>query len=191
MEILEKHRGYIIGLLLIVIGVGLYLIYRQPTEKREKTVKQDGAVVVDIAGAVKKPGIYSFPEGARIVDALKKAGGLTKRADLDKIGEEINQATLLEDEQKLFFPFKAKVARAPSASVAGTSTSSSPVTGKVNINTASASDLDTLPGIGPAYASRIIEYRQANGGFKSVDQLEEVSGIGPKTLAKLRDLVTI
>jgi len=189
---LERYRFYIIGVLLVVIGLGVFLIYRQPATKRKEAIGRGREVVVDIAGAVKRPGVYTFQEGARVVDALKKAGGLTKKADLDRIGEEINQATLLEDEQKLFFPFKVEAVKTSATSqVAGSSSSSPQITGKININTANASELDSLPGIGPAYASRIINYRQAHGSFKSIDQLEEISGIGPKTLEKLRDLVTI
>ena len=195
-QILEKYRFPIIGFLLIVIGVGVFLIYRGKTEKVSHSSDSTGGgrVVVDVAGAVKKPGVYSFEEGARIRDAIEKAGGFIKKADLEKIAEEINQAAFLEDEQKLFLPLKTSpVAQVSTGSSSGQTAgaSSSNISGKVNINKASPAELESLPGIGPAYAGRIIEYRQQHGSFSSIEQLEEVSGIGPKTMASLRDLVTI
>jgi competence protein ComEA len=192
---LEKYRFLIIGFLLIVIGVGIFLIYNGKTEKISPSPDStgEGKIVVDIAGAVKKPGVYSFEEGARVRDAIERAGGFIKKADLEKIAEEINQAGFLEDEQKLFLPFKTFSMAGASTDSSGqvATANSSRVSGKVNINKAGSAELESLPGIGPAYATRIIEYRQQQGSFSSVEQLEEVSGIGPKTLASLRDLITI
>jgi len=187
---LEKYRFYIITILVIVISIGFYLIYSKPN-KQQKTQNQE-KIIVDIAGAVKKPGVYSFISGARIMDVIKKAGGYQKKADLDQIAQDINQAEILEDEQKIIIPFKVGQ-QTQAGQVAGTESSSSTtsVSGVVNINSATAEQLDSLPGIGPAYADRIIQYRQANNGFKTISQLQEVPGIGPKTLEKLSGLITI
>jgi len=184
---LEKYRFYIIAVLVIIIGIGLCLIYSKPSQK-QKTQNQD-KIIVDIAGAVKKPGVYQFSSGARVMDAIKKAGGYQKKADLDQIAQDINQAEIMEDEQKIIIPFKGN----KSGQVSGSESSSGPtsVNGAVNINSATVEQLDSLPGIGPAYAERIIQHRQANNGFKTINQLQEVSGIGPKTLQKLSGLITI
>jgi competence protein ComEA len=134
-------------------------------------------VVVDVVGAVKRPGVYRLPAGSRARDAVRRAGGPRKRADL----EAVNLAVLLADGEQVRVPLLA--AATPTSAPAATG-AVPPAT--VHINSASADDLDALDGIGPALAARIVAYRVAHGGFSSVDELDQVSGIGPKRLAALR-----
>jgi competence protein ComEA len=139
-------------------------------------------LIVDVAGWVRHPGVYQFDPGARIVDAVERAGGARENADLTLL----NLAAPLTDGQQVLVPKEGAVtATLPSGTV--------PVGGTtlVNINTADATALEGLNGIGESLAAAIIQYRTDNGPFTSVDQLDEVSGIGPATLEKLRPFVTI
>jgi competence protein ComEA len=135
-----------------------------------------GPVVVDVVGAVRRPGVYRLPAGSRARDAVRRAGGARPHADLASI----NLAALLADGEQVRVPALA----APGAAAAGPSASAPPAI--VHLNGASADDLDSLDGIGPALAQRIVAYRTAHGGFRSVDELDEVSGIGPVRLEALR-----
>lgn len=152
-------------------------------------------VTVHVTGAVKRPGVYTFPEGARITDAIYKAG---QRADADL--NYINLAEILTDQQQIPVPKKGEeqeYASQPGSRASNTQNSSSSGggsttrSGKININTANVAVLDNLPGIGPALAQRIIDYREEHGRFKSPSELLQVSGIGEKKFAKLKDRVTV
>jgi competence protein ComEA len=134
---------------------------------------------VDVVGAVGRPGLYRLPQGTRISDAVARAGGATRKADLDLV----NLAAPLVDGEQVVVPQRgaAGVVAAGSAGVAAS--------GPVSLSTATAEQLDALPGIGPATAQRIIDYRTAHGPFRSVDELDAVPGIGPARLAELRKLV--
>jgi competence protein ComEA len=140
-------------------------------------------LVVHVVGAVRRPGVYRLPEGARAIDALARAGGATARADL----EAIPLAAPLADGQQVVVPRRgeAGAVSAPSLSGAGTAARSGPV----SLSTASVEELDTLPGVGPATAQRIVDYRAEHGPFSSVDDLDAVSGIGMAKVDQLRDLV--
>ena len=131
-------------------------------------------IVVHVLGAVVVPGLYEVPTGARVVDAIAAAGGFT--ADADRGG--VNLARVLIDAEQVLVPVVGAVV----AESGG---------GLVNLNTADATVLQTLPRVGPALADRIIAWREANGGFRSVDDLLSVSGIGDKTFEGLRALVTV
>jgi competence protein ComEA len=135
-------------------------------------------LMVHVAGAVKSPGVYELPDGSRVTDAVSAAGGAASDADLDAL----NLAALLTDGLKIYVP---KVGEAPPQNVAGEGSSI------VNLNTASAAELEELPGIGPVLAQRIIDFRTKRGRFTSVRQLMEVDGIGPKKFESLEDLVTV
>ena len=123
-------------------------------------------VVVHVAGAVRHPGVYTLADGARVADAIAKAGGPTRRGDPNAV----NLAAAVTDGEQVLVP------------VAGTAAT-------VHLNSADAAALDALPGVGPATAERILAWRDANGGFRSVDDLEQVPGIGPARLEALRGLV--
>lgn len=162
-------------------------------------------VVCDISGAVKHQGVYRLKNGARLEDLIEEAGGLTKDAQL----KAINRSQLLKDQDKIYIPGKGdKVGAAQTANSAAASTpvsssassSSSSVSSStsgaasgdlINLNTATASDLQKLNGIGEKKAEQIIAYRQEKGSFKSIDELKEVSGIGDKTFAAIKDQLTI
>jgi competence protein ComEA len=152
-------------------------------------VKSDGTdnarVLVDVAGAVKHPGVYRLTSSQRIEDALKRAGGPTRKADLSQI----NRAAKLEDGRQVLVPVKASRATSTSAPVGATSpnTPSQPL----NLNTATLEQLDTLDGVGPTTAQKIINYRTEHGGFGSVDELDQIPGIGEKRLAAFRESVRV
>jgi competence protein ComEA len=135
-----------------------------------------GPVVVHVVGAVRHPGVYRLPAGSRTRDAVRRAGGPRPRADLGSV----NLATRLADGEQV------RVAqRAPPVSAAAGPGAEAPAA-VVHLNGASAGDLDALDGIGPALAERIVAYRMAHGGFRSIDELDQVSGIGPVRLEALR-----
>lgn len=144
-----------------------------------------GTLVVHVVGAVRRPGVYDVPAGARVRDAVARAGGLTRRADVAAI----NLAREVVDGEQIVVPARGDPARADS-SPAGAGASTAGTGGKVNINLAGVGEFDTLPGIGPVLAQRIVEYRDANGPFASVRDLMKVPGIGPKKFASLEPYLT-
>lgn len=153
-------------------------------------------VVVHVSGAVKRAGVYRLAPESRIADALEQAGGVSELADLDAL----NLAEPLQDGQKIYVPRKGEASALPpiastvprSARTAPTArTAVSAVQFPINLNTATAAQLEALPGIGPALAQRIVEYRQMHGRFQSVDELLEVRGIGPKRLENIRPYVVV
>ena len=137
-------------------------------------------LVVDVAGAVARPGLYHLAAGTRIADAVAAAGGATAKADVTLV----NLAAPLADGEQVLVP-QIGVAAAPGAAPGAAPSATAPL----DLNTATAEQLDALPGIGPTTAQKIIDYRQANGPFRSVDDLEAVPGIGPSKLAQLKGLV--
>lgn len=137
-------------------------------------------LVVYVTGAVRHPGVYQLPDGKRIIDAIEKAGGVTPKAD----AVTVNLAALLVDGEQILVP----EAFAPGAGAAPTG-AGPPASGLVHLNSADVTALDALPGVGPATAQRIVDWRDQNGGFRTVDDLEQVPGIGPAKLDALRDLV--
>jgi len=143
-----------------------------------------GNVTVDVAGAVKKPGVYRLASSERVEDALKRAGGATRRADLSQI----NRAAKLEDGRQILVPLRASKTTAPTAAAA---TASEAPDQPVNLNTATLEQLDTLDGVGPATAQKILDYRTEHGGFGAVDELDQIPGIGEKRLAALRERVRV
>ena len=139
-------------------------------------------LVVHVVGAVRRPGLYRLPEGARIADAVRRAGGATRRADLQLI----NLAAPASDGVQVVVP-----RRAPPGQGASTSASGGPgaTSGPVHLNTATLEQLDALPGVGPVTAQKILDYREKHGAFSSVDELDAIPGIGPARLEQLRELV--
>jgi len=143
-------------------------------------------MAIVIEGAVATPGVVYLPAGARLADAVSAAGGLLGNADLSQL----NFAGRITDGERITIPTKADSITAVDPSPGGTPVSRPDGTGLLNINTASAVELDQLPGIGPAIAQRIIDFREFYGPFTSIDQLAEVDGISPAMVEELRPLVT-
>jgi competence protein ComEA len=150
-------------------------------------------ITVHVAGRVQKPGVYTLPPHSRIKDALQQAGGAKAGADLDGI----NLAEPLSDGQKIYVPHKGemRIASASAEPRGGGGGLRAPTKAAprfpLDINRASAEELEALPGIGPVLAARIVEYRQLYGRFQSVDELIEVRGIGPKRLEQIRPYVVV
>jgi len=147
-------------------------------------------VVVHVAGAVKRPGVYEFPAGTRAHEAVDAAGGLTREANAGAV----NLASPLADGQQLYIPKQGEPAPAAGSGPGGGAGTApeggGAATGAVNVNTATSGELQRLPGIGPALAERIVEFRQRNGPFGSLAELDAVSGIGPGVLAQLEGMVS-
>jgi len=133
-------------------------------------------LVVDVAGAVRRPGLYRLAAGTRIADAVARAGGATAKADVNLV----NLAAPLADGEQVVVP-----ARGAAAAAGAAPSASAPL----DLNSATAEQLDTLPGIGPTTAAKIVAYRQAHGPFTSVDGLDAVPGIGPSRIGELKGLV--
>lgn len=140
------------------------------------------SVIVDVAGWVKQPGVYELAAGDRVIDAIERAGGARKGAELSAL----NLAAPLVDGSQILVPRTGATTGTP-----GSGGSAPGGTALININTAGATELEALPGIGEVLAATIVQYRTENGPFASVDQLEDVSGIGPSTLEEIRDFVTV
>ncbi|MEA2180788.1 MAG: competence protein ComEA [Solirubrobacteraceae bacterium] len=145
----------------------------------------DGEVTVHVAGAVASPGVYRLRQGSRVDDAVRRAGGATRRADLSAV----NLAAQLEDGRQVLVPVRVPSGGAAVAGGAATAGAAQPA--KVNLNTATAEQLDTLAGVGPATAAKILAHREQHGGFGSVEELGDVPGIGERRLEALRELVTV
>jgi competence protein ComEA len=153
-----------------------------PAEGAGVTGLPSGRVVVDVVGAVRRPGLYRLEQGSRIADAVARAGGATRKADLALI----NLAAPLADGEQVVVPKRG----APGAAAPGGAAASPEVpAGPVHLSTATLEQLDALPGVGPVTAQKILDYRQEHGAFHSVDELDAVPGIGPARMDTLRDLV--
>ena len=151
-------------------------------------------IIIHIVGEVKKQGVVHLKQGDRIIDAIEKAGGETKNADLSQI----NLAYELEDGQKIYIPNKNEkideyitTSNGNNIMNKNNNETKERKENKVNINTANQSELDSLPGIGPSIAQRIIEYREENGNFKRIEDLQNVKGIGDAKFSDIKDNVTV
>jgi competence protein ComEA len=140
-------------------------------------------LVVHVVGAVRNPGLYRLPQGSRINDAVTRAGGVTRKAEVALV----NLAAPLADGTQIVVPARAPPPRGGAGD--GSETVPTAPAGPVHLNTATLEDLDALPGVGPVTAQKILDYRAEHGAFASVDELDAIPGIGPKRLAELRDLV--
>ncbi len=183
-SILYMASGILFGLFVAAL---VWLVSRNPSGEAItlRPVPTDTPIVVYISGAVPRPGVYALPKGARVQDAISAAGGFL--ADADKTG--INLARQLDDGEQLDIPFgegASLVIPTPGAEEVEPGEAD-----LVNINTASQAELETLPGIGPTTAQKIIEYREENGPFQSTEDIMNVSGIGPGTYERIKDLITV
>lgn len=147
-----------------------------------------GELLVHVAGGVRRPGVYRLRDGMRVDDALKLAGGPTRRADLTAV----NLAAKAQDGRQILVPERTRAGR-PGGASAGAVTGAAPSApgAPVNLNTATLEQLDALEGIGPATAQSILDFREEHGGFGSVEELGQIPGIGEKRLATLREAVTV
>ncbi|MCU1425289.1 MAG: competence protein ComEA [Microbacteriaceae bacterium] len=190
------------AVVLLLVGLGCAVLFAALAPRGQSAVAQAGAaaeprasaaaaasgavIFVHILGAVARPGLYEMREGARGVDAVAAAGGFA--AEADQAG--LNLARFLSDGEQIVVPVIGAV---PSTGGSGTGTpvGGAVVPGKVNLNTADAATLETLPRVGPAMAARIIAWRDQNGRFTAVEDLMSVTGIGEKTFEGLKDLVIV
>ena len=217
---IENSKKIILSIILISIILILLIIYMLNTNSNDEislesltvagndvesntienlTIEEEvegEKIAIHIIGEVKKEGIVYLEKGSRIVDAIKEAGGATKEADLSQI----NLAYELQDGQKIYIPNKNEkiseyITRSSGNNVIIEGNNSSVQTegkeNKVNINTANQNELDSLHGIGPSLAKRIIEYREENGNFKSIEELQNVKGIGDAKYSDIKDNVTV
>ena len=145
-----------------------------------------GRLVIHVAGAVRRPGVYRLPAGSRVAAAVRRAGGAGRHADLDSL----NLAARLTDGRQVLVPERGAAVGAGTSAAGGEAGAAGPPGAPVNLNSATAEQLDGLEGIGPGTAAKILQYRQEHGGFGSVDELDAVPGIGPARLAALRERVT-
>jgi competence protein ComEA len=193
-------RGELVGLVALLTvtlgGAGLWYVRSLPRPVEVATAPIGGTasapasaspspevvVLVDVAGWVRRPGVYEFTEGARVIDAIDAAGGARSGAVL----EALNLAAPLTDGTQILVPREGQEGVAP-APVTGGAVAG----GLVNVNSAIATELEELPGIGEVIAQRIIDYRTENGPFATVDELLDVSGIGDAILESIRELVTV
>lgn len=194
-------RGELVGLVALLAvtlgGAGLWYVRSlpRPVELAELPDPGDAplpaasagpspeaVMLVDVAGWVRRPGVYEFQEGARVIDAIDAAGGARSGALL----ESLNLAAPLADGIQVLVPRRGQTVAPPASggAVAG-------VAGLINVNTAASTELEELPGVGEVIAQAIVDYRTENGPFTTVDQLLDVSGIGDATLENIRELVTV
>ena len=183
--------GAAVVLLIVALGVSV-LISAFSAPGTTRTIAASGAapgasmrpaaVFVHVLGAVAKPGLYELHEGDRVVDAIAAAGGFTAKADQ----QQLNLARLISDGEQIYVPRIGEAPAPSSRSANGTAAGA-----KVNLNTADQSTLETLPRVGPAMAARIIAWREANGRFSTIEDLMNITGIGEKTFADLKNLVTV
>ncbi len=189
---LEQHRGRLFFLLIVLAMAGVILLQilrpepqpiilatPSPLPSPEAT-STPSPLRVYVSGAVYYPDVYTLPPGSIVKDAIVAAGGPTEDADLDRI----NLALAVAEGQQIYVPHLGEEnppVQPPSAQTAPE--------GPVNINTADQKALESLPGIGPVIAQRILDYRQAHGPFAQIEDIMDVSGIGPSTFEKIRDLI--
>ncbi|WP_327275304.1 ComEA family DNA-binding protein [Streptomyces sp. NBC_01224] len=157
----------------------------EPSPGPPPTTGPGGHIVVDVSGKVRMPGIHQLPSGARVADALRAAGGARPGVDLTGI----NRARVLMDGEQIVVGAPPGPPVAGSTGGAAPGGGGSPMTGPVSLNRATVEQLDTLPGVGPVLAQHIVDYRTQHGGFRSVDELREVNGIGERRFADLQPLV--
>jgi competence protein ComEA len=208
---LMEHKLYLAAFTVIALG-GMYYFFidssvpppitsisevenNLPAEEKgpaatgqQTELNEPEKIIVDVKGQVKKPGVYSSSQGERVIDVINRAGGITENAD----ESQVNFAEHVQDAMVIYIPAKGE----EGLEIAGTSitpsgSGSSGKPGMINLNKADVNELQTLPGIGPAKAASIIEYRETNGPFKAVEDLKNISGIGEKTFEKLKELISV
>jgi competence protein ComEA len=183
----RRVAGVALTLVLAGLGIAVFVTAVTPHGRTTVLAPDDGAsaepvapvIYVHVLGQVATPGLYELPDGARAVDAVAAAGGFTEKAD----AAGINLARLVSDGEQIVVPAIGEAAPGAVPGITGD--------GRVNLNTADSAALDTLPGVGPATAAKILAWRDEHGRFESVDDLLDVGGIGEAKLDAIRDLVTV
>lgn len=203
IEVIKENK-IIIGVLSILV-VGYFVVHQmeQPTKPSEPMVsrvnqvtsekdskikssqKGNKILVIDISGAVNKPGVYRLSNGSIVQDAIQMAGGLSQGADI----HQLNQAQKITDSMKIFVPEKGETP--PTATASQTSSSTGGSEQKVNLNSATPDDFKNVHGIGPKKAEKIFNYRQKNGNFSKIEDLKKVGGFGDKSIESLKDSLTV
>lgn len=163
----------------------VFLEDKKAMSVEETSGETEEKIMVDVKGAVKNPGVYFARPGDRVIDVIEDAGGLLENAD----DHAINFAMKLTDEMVIYVPRKGEDYQGNGGMAVVASGGKND--GKVNLNRADRSELETLPGIGPSKAEAIIEYRETKGPFKTIEDLKLVSGVGEKTFEKLKDKITV
>lgn len=198
---LKKYSLYIAAGLIVVIIFSFFFFTgkgegsREPSvlkenkdiqvtleDKQEKTEKEPSTIFVEVKGAVRKPGVYTFQSDARVEEAIQRAGGFTSKAD----SIEINQAAKLEDSMMIYVRKQGEAERETADASTGVEKSEG-----VNVNQADAAELQTINGIGPAKAEAIITYREEHGEFQQIEDLRNISGFGEKTIERLKSQLTV
>lgn len=189
-----KYRVWFLGVLILLVCGSSYWIHRQTQIQQEVTLKAvpktttnskkstSKYLMVDVQGAVNRPGVYQLAATARVYDAIKRAGGTTEAANL----KGVNQAQKLHDQSQIYVPNQAE-AVSPTDDNSATNGSSA----TVNLNSATETELQNISGIGPKKAAAIIDYRQSAGSFQKVEDLIKVKGIGAKTLESIKDQLSV
>lgn len=187
----DRRRAVVAGaVVLCVLVLGSKVLLHPAAPAVPPPVRVAGASVartsvaplfVNVVGAVRRPGLYRLKEGARVADAVSRAGGPTPKAQI----ESVNLAARIADGEQIVVPRGGLGAAVGAAGAPG----GSGATGPVHLNSATLEQLDALPGVGPVTAQKILDYRQQHGSFGSVDELDAIAGIGPARLGTLRDLV--
>ncbi|GBG56392.1 competence protein ComEA [Sporomusaceae bacterium FL31] len=190
----KERLWFVLGLAVIIMIISSYGYWQKcfVEETASTSIQASSAgngsgkdFVVYVSGAVNKPGVITVPAGVRVLDVIDRAGGLLPVADTAKI----NMAQIVKDGMQINVPIRLSTGASAGGSSQGVR--DHVTSDKININTADAKELDKLPGIGPAIAEKIIQYREANGSFKENADLKKIPGIGESKFDKLKDQITI
>lgn len=176
----------LVGLVLLIGGIITSGLFTKPKEYPKESIVEKSSTIsqgikIDLSGAVVTPGVYSLDKDARIEDAIKVGGGFTQNANKEFISKNLNISQKLNDGQKIYIPFEGELALSTSSQVAGAST------GKVSINSGSQSELESLPGVGPATASKIISTRP----YGSIEELISKKAITKSVFEKIKDQILL
>lgn len=206
LEWVKNHKQFVIIAALMFILLSYYLVssFLKPLEeaesgnwepsatKSESIVGEEGTqvqevaeqeILVDVKGAVQTPGVYKATTGDRVIDVIERAGGITESAN----EEAVNLAMRVTDEMVIYVPLIGE----ETESVTTTVSAGGGESDKININKANATELETLPGVGPAKSAAIIEYRETNGPFQTIEDIMSISGFGEKTFEKLKESISV
>ena len=203
----QSMKLYVMGSLVFILLIVVAIIFLQYDQKEERQMFEDFSIEesdeslsvaeeetveviikVDVKGAVVRPGLYMAKSDDRVLDLIEQAGSFTEDADRNGV----NLAQRVEDQMVIYVPTIGEEATAVNVPSLGNNGGVVPSDGgKININQATAGELETITGIGPSKATAILQYREENGAFKSIEELKNISGIGDKTFEKLKDEITI